>query len=91
MQKLKLSLFTPEKSFFKGVPVEEVLIPTELGEIGILTGHTNLISLLVPGVLKYKEKNSWKDVPVSSGYVEICENEVRVFSEPAENSSKSSK
>ena len=47
-KKLKLEITTPERTVFTE-EVNEVIIPTPLGEIGVLPHHIPLVSLLCPG------------------------------------------
>ena len=51
--------------------------------MGILPGHTGLISLLEAGILKYlpTDSNEWQSVAVGWGYLEVCGGEVRVLAE----------
>ena len=81
--KLLLSLYTPDNRFLEKEPVEEVLVPSIKGELGLLPGHTDLISLLGSGILKYRSKGQWNKVAVSWGYLEISQSEVKVLAESA--------
>ncbi len=80
---MKLSIYTPENPLLVQKPVQEVLVPSVKGELGILPGHASLISLLQAGVLKYKTKDSssWKKVAIGWGYLEISKEEVKVLAE----------
>ena len=86
---LKFSLFTPENPILNSARVKEVLVPSVKGQLGILPGHTGLISLLSAGVLKYRPTDSgeWEKVAVGWGYVEVFNNKVRVLAETAQTRS----
>ena len=58
---LKFSLYTPENPLLKEVRVKEISVPSVRGRLGILPGHTGLISLLSAGVLEYlpTDSNEW--------------------------------
>ncbi len=80
---MKLSIYTPETSLLAQKPVEEVLVPSVKGELGILPGHASIISLLQAGVLKYKTKgsSSWEKVAIGWGYLEVSKEEIKVLAE----------
>ena len=80
---LKFSLYTPENPLLHEVRVKEILVPSAKGQLGILPGHTGLISLLEAGILKYlpTDSNEWQSVAVGWGYLEVCGGEVRVLAE----------
>ena len=46
---LTLTVVTPESAVVEGVVCQEVTLPAEAGQIGVLPGHTPLVTLL--GVL----------------------------------------
>lgn len=80
---LRFSLYTPENPLLHEVRVKEILVPSARGQLGILPGHTGLISLLEAGILKYfpTDSNEWQSVAVGWGYLEVCGGEVRVLAE----------
>lgn len=82
---MKLSLFTPEQTLLKNQVVKEVLVPSVKGCLGILPGHAPLISLLKAGVLEYlpEEKISWEKVALGWGYLEVCQDEIKILAESA--------
>lgn len=80
---LKFSLYTPENPLLHEVRVKEILVPSARGQLGILPGHTGIISLLEAGILKYlpTDFHEWQNVAVGWGYLEVCNGEVRVLVE----------
>lgn len=80
---LSFSLYTPESSFIKRIPVKEILVPSIRGQLNILPGHAPLVSLLEAGVLHYWPEDSGesKTVAVGWGYLEIAHGEVSVLAE----------
>ena len=64
--------------------VDAVTVPGLGGEIGILPGHTPLISQLQTGVLSYTQGNATKRLLVSGGFVEVNGNRVSVLADIAE-------
>jgi F-type H+-transporting ATPase subunit epsilon len=54
------------------------------GELGILPGHTPLISQLQTGVLSYTQGTATRRLHVSGGFVEVSDDRVAVLAELAE-------
>ncbi len=84
MAKLKLEIITPERLLLSQ-EVTEVQIPTLNGEVGILPGHTSLISkLAVAGILRYRDEGKEQVAVVGSGFVEVYADKVTILSSLAE-------
>lgn len=81
-----LTLVTPEKKLVTGQEVEEVFIPGWRGELQILPGHAPLLTLIEPGILRFRMKGDAKIqyVAVSSGYAQVNPTGVNVLAETAE-------
>jgi len=61
-----------------------VTVPGLGGELGILPGHTPLISQLQTGVLTYVAEGKSSQLHVSGGFVEVRDDHVSVLAEVAE-------
>jgi len=81
--KIQLEVVTPERRVL-AEPVEMVTIPGLGGELGILPGHTPLISQLKTGVLTYVEDGKSFQLHVSGGFLEVRDDHVSVLAEVAE-------
>src|SRR5262245_24944646 len=81
--KIQLEVVTPERRVL-AEPVEEVYVPGLGGELGILPGHTPLISQLQTGVLTYVDGGKSFQLLVSGGFVEVRDDNVAVLTEVAE-------
>lgn len=64
--------------------VDTVTVPGLNGELGILPGHTPLISQLQTGVLAYTQGGTTHRLHVSGGFVEVNNDRVAVLAEVAE-------
>ena len=53
MRTFQMHLLEADKVFFEG-ECESLVVPTTVGQYGILAGHSNMISAVVPGVLSYR-------------------------------------
>lgn len=82
--KLKLKIVTPEKVIFES-EIDEVLVPGADGELGILPGHIPLIAALKVGELKIKKEGKWDHFAITGGFIEVCENNVKVLANAAEH------
>ena len=82
-QQLKLEVVTPERRVLSEA-VDAVTLPGLGGELGILPGHTPLISQLQTGVLSYTTAGKMLQLHVSGGFIEIRDDVVSVLAEIAE-------
>lgn len=82
-QQLELEVVTPERRVLAEL-VDMVTVPGLGGELGILPGHTPLISQLQTGVLSYSKDGKATQLHVSGGFVEIKDDRVSVLAEVAE-------
>lgn len=80
---LQLDVITPERRLLSE-QVDAVTVPGLGGELGILPGHTPLISQLQTGVLSYTRGGESRRMLVSGGFVEINDDRVSVLTDLAE-------
>lgn len=81
---IHLEIVTPERLVLES-DVDSVQIPGLDGEMGILPGHTPLISQLKPaGMLTYVSNGSSTQIVVDEGFVEVMPDRVKVLAEHAE-------
>src|SRR5512147_1962464 len=78
--KIQLEVVTPERRVL-AEPVEMVTLPGLGGELGILPGHTPLISQLKTGVLSYVQDGKTFQLHVSGGFLEVRDDHVSVLAE----------
>ena len=82
-EKIQLEVVTPERRVL-AEPVDMVTVPGLDGELGILPGHTSLVSELQTGVLTYVQDGKSSSLQVSGGFVEVRDDQVSVLAETAE-------
>jgi F-type H+-transporting ATPase subunit epsilon len=80
---IQLEVVTPERRLLSEM-VDAVSVPGAGGELGILPGHTPLISQLQTGVLSYTQGERTQRLHVSGGFVEVNNNRVSILAEIAE-------
>ena len=82
-EQLQLDVVTPERRVLSEA-VDTTTIPGLNGELGILPGHTPLISQLKTGILSYTKEGKTSLLHVSGGFVEVRDDRVSVLAEVAE-------
>ena len=80
---LQLDVITPERRLLSE-QADSVTVPALGGELGILPGHTPLISALQTGVLSYTQGPTTRRLLVSGGFVEVNNDRVSVLADLAE-------
>jgi F-type H+-transporting ATPase subunit epsilon len=81
--KLTLTVVTPERALVSQAACDEVTLPAEAGQIGILPGHTPLITLLGIGVVTFRNGGEKTSVAVRGGFAEISSDNVRILADRA--------
>ncbi|MGH9760989.1 MAG: ATP synthase F1 subunit epsilon [Blastocatellia bacterium] len=83
MAHIHLEVVTPERKVFEA-NVDRVEVPGLDGELGILPGHTELVSQLKPaGLLTYHIGEDRGQISISDGFVEVTSNGVVVLADRA--------
>lgn len=83
MSSLKLEVVTGER-LLVSEEVDMVVIPTLEGSVGILPRHTPLLSVVQPGLLKYRQGEKEEVFAVGGGFLEVNANKVIVLADAAE-------
>ncbi|HEX7021134.1 MAG TPA: ATP synthase F1 subunit epsilon [Gemmatimonadaceae bacterium] len=80
---LNVSVISPEAVLYEGT-AESVVAPAFDGELGILTGHAPMMTLLGKGVLRLTEGGAGaRRFSVEGGFLQVTDNMVRVVTEHA--------
>ncbi|MEF9944552.1 MAG: F0F1 ATP synthase subunit epsilon [Burkholderiaceae bacterium] len=84
MNTIQVDVVSAEESIFSGA-AEFVSLPGEAGDLGILPGHTPLITRIRPGVVRIKVTGKTDDeqVFVAGGILEVQPNVVTVLADTA--------
>ena len=77
---LKVSVISPEASLFEG-DASQVVAPAYDGEVGILTGHAPMMTLLGKGQLRIDGVGGERRFVIEGGFLQVIENHVRVVTE----------
>jgi F-type H+-transporting ATPase subunit epsilon len=80
--KLELHIVTPDQSLV--YEVDEVAMPGQEGDFGVLPGHTPLFAGLRTGTMWYRQGNEKHFLAVSVGFAEVLPDRVTVLAQVAE-------
>jgi F-type H+-transporting ATPase subunit epsilon len=75
---LKLEIITPEEVSYRD-DVEMVLIPAELGDMGVYPMHVPLMTRILPGELIVTKGGEQTHLAIGEGFAEITQTNVRVL------------
>ena len=80
---IRLELVTPQR-LLVSEDVDEVILPGYYGEFGVLPGHTQVLSILSIGMLRYRKGDETNRVAVGGGFAEVTPDRVVVLADVAE-------
>ena len=80
---LTLRVLAPDQSVFDGT-VQEVILPSTTGLLGILPGHISMVTALDTGVLRALIDGNWSSIVLTGGFAEVEANDVTVLVNSAE-------
>jgi F-type H+-transporting ATPase subunit epsilon len=81
--KLRLEIVTPDRLVL-AEQVDEVVLPSQDGYMGVLPGHAPLLAQLDIGEVSYRIGNQRQYLAVSGGYAEVLRESVSVLARTAE-------
>ena len=76
---LHVSVISPEATLFEG-DASSVVAPAFDGEVGILTGHAAMVTVLGSGTLRLGDGQAFR---VEGGFLQVADDQVRVVTEKA--------
>ena len=82
---LQISILTPQRPFWNG-QAEEIILPTETGEMGVLKNHAPLITGLDVGAMLVRTKDEWTSYAIMGGFALIKQNNVTILANEAQES-----
>lgn len=81
--KIKFKIATPERVVYEE-EINQITLPTKMGEITILPNHIPLVSSLMPGEILIKKGKEEIPLAVSGGFVEFHNNNLVILADTAE-------
>ena len=70
---LQVCIMTPDRIFWNE-QAEEIILPTNTGQMGVLASHAPLITALDIGVMLIRSKNEWISVALMGGFALVKQN-----------------
>jgi len=81
---LDICIMAPDRVFLE-TQVEEIILPTNTGQMGVLSNHTPLLTGLDIGVMLVREKSEWDSIALMGGFALIKDNKVTILVNEAED------
>jgi F-type H+-transporting ATPase subunit epsilon len=81
---IHVDVVTPTRKLVDGAKVSELRLPSVKGELQVLPGHTELLTLLGTGILAFHQGGKERKFSVSLGFAEIRDDRVLVLAETCE-------
>lgn len=75
---MHLRVITPQREVLK-TEIDHVILPSVWGEIDILPGHAQLVSLLEEGVVAFFRNGTTQKIKIGNGSVEVANDNVCVL------------
>ncbi len=79
---ITLEIITPDEKVLS-TEATQVVLPTESGEAGILTGHIPMVTKIVAGELKVIKDGGTEFIAVDHGFAKVLGNTISVLTEAA--------
>jgi ATP synthase F1 epsilon subunit len=84
-KQIQLSIITPDDIFWNE-PVQEIILPTNNGQMGVLWNHADLITAIDIGMMRIrKQGSSWIGFALDNGFATVRNNRVTVLVNSAES------
>ena len=80
---LSVKVITPDQTVWDD-QVEEIILPSTTGQLGILSGHAPLLTALEVGVLRVRPGKEWKTIALMGGFAEVEDDEIKILVNGAE-------
>ncbi len=82
---LQVCIMTPDQIFWDD-QAEEIILPTNTGQMGVLENHAPLITALDIGVMLIRTKKDWISLALMGGFALVKQNQITVLVNEAESS-----
>ena len=80
---LKVCIMTPDHIFWNE-NAEEIILPTNTGQMGVLTNHAPVITAIDIGVMSIRTQAEWMPVALMGGFALVKQNQVTILVNEAE-------
>lgn len=80
---LEVCIMTPDQIFWDET-AEEVILPTNTGQMGVLSQHASLITALDIGVMSIRQNNAWSFLALMNGFALVQKDQITILVNGAE-------
>jgi F-type H+-transporting ATPase subunit epsilon len=80
---IQLCILRPDNIAYQGV-AEELILPSRNGQIGVLSGHSSMITALDIGPIMFRTQSRWKAIALIGGFSVVKDNQVTILVNEAE-------
>lgn len=81
---LSVRILTPDM-VFQQTSADEIILPTNSGQMGVLTDHAPLMTGLDVGVMLLRQDRTWKSFALIGGFAYIKQNQITILVNDAED------
>ena len=83
---LKVEIVTAEQLVYSEEDVDQLIVPGVDGELGVLTLHAPLLTMIQPGVLRIVKGDEEVEMAITGGFIEVRDNRITILADAAERS-----
>jgi ATP synthase F1 epsilon subunit len=76
--RLQVCILTPD-CIFQKEEIDELILPTSTGQIGVLRDHASLITALDIGLMISRYQSGWKTLALMGGFALVQKNQVTIL------------
>ncbi len=81
---LKVEIVTAERLVYSEEGVDGLTVPGVEGELGVLTLHAPLLTMIQPGVMRIRKGDDEIEMAITGGFIEVRDNRVTILADAAE-------
>ena len=81
---LKVEIVTAEQLVYSEEGVDRLIVPGVEGELGVLTLHAPLLTMIQPGVMRIVKEGDEVEMAITGGFIEVRDNRVTILADAAE-------
>lgn len=81
---LKVEIVTAERLIYSEEGVDRLIVPGVEGELGVLTLHAPLLTMIQPGVMRIVKGSDEVEMAITGGFIEVRDNRVTILADAAE-------
>lgn len=81
---LKVEIVTAERVVYSEEGVDRLIVPGVEGELGVLTLHAPLLTMIQPGVMRIVKGEEEVEMAISGGFIEVRDNRITILADATE-------